>query len=59
MAGAQNINKEEILSQLKKQGVTDLNTFADFLLKKAHQDGDINKPIANSVIIYNHGFVNH
>lgn len=55
----QSLNKSQILDQLKKEGVTNLDQFADFLLKKAHPGGDTNKPIANAVIVYNHGFVNH
>jgi hypothetical protein len=57
MASAQHLTKEEILAQLKKEGVNDLAGLAEFVVKKAHQDGDLQKPIANSVIIYNHGFV--
>jgi len=52
-----NVTKEEILKQLKKEGVNDLDEFAEFLVKKAHQDGDVNKPVTTGVIIYNHGFV--
>ena len=59
MANAPKVTKEEILAQLKKDGVHDLNSFADFVLKKAHQGGDLANPIANDVIIYNHGFVVH
>lgn len=57
MAAAHKVTKEEILAQLKKEGVHDLNGLADMVLKKAHQDGDLNKPIVNGVIVYNHGFV--
>jgi hypothetical protein len=53
------ISKEEILSQLKKEGVTNLEDFAQFLIKKTHKDGDENNPIVNSAIIYAHGFVSH
>ena len=59
MAQPHKMNKEEILAHLKKEGVQDLNGFADFLVKKTHQDGDPNKPIVNSAIIYHHGFVTH
>jgi hypothetical protein len=57
MASAQHMTKDEIVAQLKKDGVHDIDSLAAFVLKKAHQDGDANKPIANSVIIYHHGFV--
>jgi hypothetical protein len=57
MPAAQRVTKEEILTQLRKEGVNDLNGLADLVVKKAHQDGDPNKPIANSVIVYHHGFV--
>lgn len=53
----QKMTKEEILNQLKKEGVNDLNGLADLIVRKAHQDGDPNKPVVNGVIIYNHGFV--
>lgn len=51
------ITKDEILAQLKKEGVNDLNGLADLIIKKSHQDGDPNKSIVNGVIVYNHGFV--
>lgn len=57
MAAPHKLTKEEILAQLKKEGVHDLNGLADLVIKKAHQDGDPHKPIANGVIVYNHGFV--
>lgn len=57
MTSANKLTKEELLNQLKKEGVNDLNGLADLVLKKAHQDGDPNKPIVNSAIIYLHGFV--
>jgi hypothetical protein len=57
MAAQQKITKEEILTQLKKEGVNDLQGLADLIVRKAHQGGDPNKPIANGVIVYNHGFV--
>lgn len=53
------ISKEEILSQLKKEGVTNLDEFAAFLVKKTHKDGDSNGPVVNSAIVYQHGFVSH
>jgi len=59
MAGPQKITKEEIIAHLKKEGVTDINSLADLLIRKTHQDGDPNKPIVNSAIIYQHGFVSH
>ena len=57
MPAPNKISKQEILAQLKKEGVEDLSGLADMIVKKAHQDGDPNKPIANGVIVYNHGFV--
>jgi hypothetical protein len=59
MAAPQKITKEDILAHLKKEGVTDLNSLADLIVKKTHQDGDPNKPIVNSAIVYAHGFVSH
>jgi len=59
MAAPQKITKEEIIAHLKKEGVTDINSLADLLIRKTHQDGDPNKPIVNSAIIYQHGFVSH
>ncbi|OUS14600.1 hypothetical protein A9Q93_07470 [Nonlabens dokdonensis] len=53
------MNKAEILSQLKKEGVTNLDEFADMLIKKTHKDGDENKPIVMAAIVYQHGFVSH
>lgn len=58
MAAAEKMTKEDILAQLKKEGVQDLNGMADFILKKA-RGGNPNGPITNSVIIYSHGFVTH
>jgi hypothetical protein len=59
MAAANKVTKEEIISHLKKEGVTDLNSLADLIVKKVHQDGDPNKPVVNSAIVYQHGFVSH
>jgi hypothetical protein len=53
------ISKEEILSQLEKEGVTNLDEFANFLIKKTHKNGDPNGPIIMSAIVYGHGFVSH
>ena len=55
--GGTSLSKEEMLAQLRKEGVNDLDGLADLVARKAHQDGDSNMPIANSVIIYLHGFV--
>jgi hypothetical protein len=52
-------DKAEILAQLKKEGVTNLDQFADFLVKKTHKGGDPNAPVVNSAIVYSHGFVSH
>jgi hypothetical protein len=53
------MNKAEILAQLKKEGVSNLEEFADMLIKKTHKDGDENAPIIMSAIIYHHGFVSN
>ncbi len=53
------MNKAQILDQLKKEGVTDLDQFADMLVKKTHKDGDENGPIVMAAIVYKHGFVSH
>lgn len=55
--GGYSLSKEEMLAQLRKEGVSDLDGLADLVIRKAHQDGDVNSPIANSVIVYLHGFV--
>ncbi len=51
------MTKEEIIEELRKEGVTNLEEFADFLVKKAHKDGNPDEPVVNSAIIYKHGFV--
>lgn len=55
--GGYSLSKEEMLAQLRKEGVNDLDGLADLVIRKAHQDGDPNSAIANSVIVYLHGFV--
>jgi hypothetical protein len=57
MTAPQGLTKEQLLEQLQKEGVTDLDSLADLILTKAHQGGNLSEPIANSVIIYPHGFV--
>ncbi|MDR6966636.1 hypothetical protein J2X31_000634 [Flavobacterium arsenatis] len=59
MSNEVKMTKEQILSQLKKEGVTNLDEFANFLVKKTHKNGEENGPIVMSAIIYQHGFVNH
>jgi len=59
MPGPPKIDKEDILSQLKKEGVTDLDSFVQLLLKNSHQDGDLGKPVVNSVMLFTHGFMKH
>jgi len=54
----QKITKEEVLSQLKKEGVNDLNGFAEFLVNKATK-GNPGGPVVLGTIIYTHGFVTH
>jgi|KBSMisStaDraftv2_1062788.scaffolds.fasta_scaffold98135_2 hypothetical protein len=58
MAEHKKITKEEVLSQLKKEGVTDLNGFADFLVNKATKNNP-GGPVVLGTIIYSHGFVTH
>jgi len=53
------MTKDEIVDQLKKNGVTDLDKFAEFVVKHTQAVQGANKPVANSVIIVNHGFVTH
>lgn len=53
------MTKEEILEQLKANGVNDLDGLAEMLVREAHEDGDPTKPMVAGVIIYNHGFVTH
>jgi hypothetical protein len=57
MAAPQKLTREEVLNQLSRCGVNDLNGLADLVVAKAHQDGDPNNAITNGVIVYNHGFV--
>jgi hypothetical protein len=58
-SAAEKLTAKDIVAQLNKEGVNDLPSFAEYLLKKVHQDGDPNKPIVNAAIIYHHGFVTH
>ncbi len=51
------MTKEEVLDQLSKNNVTDLDSLADLIVREANEDGDPDKALANSVIIYPHGFV--
>ncbi len=53
------LSKGAILAQLQKEGVTNLDQFADMLLQKVHKDGNPNGPVVNSAIVYEHGFVSH
>jgi hypothetical protein len=53
------MNKEEILDQLKKNNVTDLDSLADLIIREANEDGDPEKPTVNSCIVYAHGAVCH
>lgn len=57
MALSGNLSKDDMLAQLEREGVTDLNGLADFVINKAHQDGDPEKPIVNGVLLYAHGFM--
>jgi len=59
MAAPQSLSKQDILAQLKKEGVEDLEGLVDYAIKKTHQDGDPNKPVANSTFIFNHGVATH
>jgi hypothetical protein len=51
------MTKEEVLDQLKKNNVTDLDSLADLIVREANEDGDPDKSLASTVIIYPHGFV--
>jgi len=51
------MTKEEVLEHLKKEHVKDLDGLAELIVKKSNANGDPHKPVTNSVIIYNHGFV--
>ena len=53
------MTKNEILEQLKNEGVESLEELATYLIKKTHEDGDENKPVVNAAIIVHHGFVSH
>lgn len=53
------MTKQEILDQLRKEGVTNLDQFADLIVQKSHKNGDPGQPIVAGVIIYTHGFVTH
>ena len=53
------VTKEEILKQLKNSGVTDLESFADFVVKKANAPSDEGKPVVASFIAIDHGVVSH
>jgi hypothetical protein len=53
------ITKDDILAQLAKNGVTDLDAFADFLVRQASPTDDDGQPLVNDVIIIGHGFCNH
>lgn len=53
------VTKEQILAQLKKEGVNNLDQFADFLVQKTHPNGDPTSPVTNAAIVYQHGFVSH
>lgn len=58
MSNQSTISKSEVLNQLKKEGVTNLDEFADFLVKSA-TNGQESGPIVQGTIIYSHGFVHH
>jgi hypothetical protein len=52
------MTQQEIVEQLKKHGVHNLEDFAKFVVKEAQQ-GNENAPAKNGVIIHSHGFVTH
>lgn len=51
------MTKQDMMRQLEKNDVSDLDDLLDLLVKSCHEDGDPNKPIVNKAIIYHHGFV--
>jgi len=51
--------KEEILEQLRKEGVTDLDAFAEFLVRQLLPEDESGQPVATDIIIIGHGFYNH
>jgi len=53
------ISKDEILQQLAKLDVNDLDAFADFLVRQASPTDEDGQPLVNDVIIIGHGFCNH
>jgi hypothetical protein len=59
MSAELQITKAEILAQLKKEGVTNLDELATFLIQKTHKNGDESGPVIADAIIYKHGFVSH
>jgi len=53
------VTKEEILAQLKKNGVTDLEGFADFVVNKSKAAPEAGKPVVASFVLVDHGLVSH
>jgi hypothetical protein len=54
---------EDILAALKRQGISDLQTFADKLIahfrKKAEEEGDDDAPFEKEFLIHEHYFLTH
>lgn len=53
------LTKDQILKQLANNDVSDLDSFADFLVRQASPTDDDGQPLVNDVIIIGHGFCNH
>jgi hypothetical protein len=53
------MTKEEILRQLEKAGITDLDAFAEFLVRETSSEDESGQPVASDVIVVSHGFYHH
>ena len=53
------MTKEEILRQLAKEGVTDLDAFAEFLVREISPVDENGQPVVHDIIVIGHGFYNH
>jgi len=58
-ADPRSLSKQDILAQLKKEGVEDLEGLVDYVTTKTRKDGDPGKPMVNNVFMVSHGFVSH
>jgi hypothetical protein len=53
------MSKQEVLDQLKKNGVTDLDSFAELVVKKAQAKEAGTGPVVASFVAIDHGIVSH